>query len=373
MIVVLLVSTSVGISFRSINTAFISDLENMLQPVALIFLMLFLIDFNSRNKIKTNYNELLIYLTQLYVTLISIHTLLVIAQYFFDLWDVLNYFNGATSESAIEYGAGFGSIAEREATSGGRLIGIFSLPVQSGIAYSVGLLCWIFLASTARARKIIPADILKLVLIFVGGTLSFSKVFVIGGYFLFLLYSITSRLVIRPSLIKKIPLIVACGVGLYFYIFQEWFLKFQNFSYLFFSSNSSDNIILHYTAGRIGGETHVTKFLQILMHKSPIVGMGFGSQFEVNLPYDNGYLEFVFPAGLLGGIAFGFIIIILISKAFFLIIKDKKEGQLLLYLVILILGGSLGGTVLLVNRISIIIWLIIILIFYGNRAVVKPT
>jgi hypothetical protein len=206
------------------------------------------------------------------------------------------------------------------------------------------------------------ADYARLSCLLLGGVLAVSKVFLLGGLPLFLLYSIPTRPIGR-SLNWRL---VICGVMsavLAAGIMGQW----SGLGYLFrlfhpedFDGDGEPNLVSFYTSGRLGhNEAFINQEFTRTWEEAPLCGWGFAAQTLL----DNGYLEF-FVQG--GAVALGGYLILLAGiglLAFQEFSKRSEEGRLLLLLWIFILGAALGGPVLTINRFSTVFWVLLVVLY----------
>ncbi|MBZ0100117.1 MAG: hypothetical protein K8F30_13620, partial [Taibaiella sp.] len=110
------------------NGKILAHLENYLQPMAIILVILSFVKFSSLEEITKLFSRV----CMLVIVLLCLNTFLAIATIFFDLYHFLNYFNAVDPE---------GSNVAIMSMSMGRFMGIYNMPIESGISYSLGLLC----------------------------------------------------------------------------------------------------------------------------------------------------------------------------------------------------------------------------------------
>ncbi len=168
----------------------LAAMENFTQPVALIIVISSVVGKLDR----TARLNLLRVAGIAMIAMLCINSFIAILTIFFDTWPFLQYF-----VVAGDGGLSMVSVSEL-ALAMGRFSGVFNQPAESGLAYSIGLLVWVYLATTSK--RISSLGWVSLILLIIGGSLSVSKSFILGGFPLSMLYWVwtaLSRLRIRKS------------------------------------------------------------------------------------------------------------------------------------------------------------------------------
>jgi 4-amino-4-deoxy-L-arabinose transferase-like glycosyltransferase len=256
-----------------------------------------------------------------------------------------------------ETGTGFS--VWQNAASMGRISGIFNQPMEAGIAYSIGLTAWMYWFSTTKRIGVWKAVLLCGIVI--GGAMSVSKVFILGGVPLGIFYfawGYRIRALIRPKFIISALLIVGFLVPISLVLMSKW-IGTQFFLRLFEAKSLPDrNLIAIYSAGRFGSdESSVTQLFSLTFREAPFCGFGFGA-FS---PLDNGYLEFFYQGGFVALFIYVVILFILSSHAVRFYNLARNECRLLFILIFLIIGAGFGAPVFTINRSSIFLWALIVL------------
>lgn len=239
--------------------------------------------------------------------------------------------------------------AERAAQLG-RFSGIFNQPAEAGVVYGLaGLLAvWAF----RRKPKIM---LLLLTLISIGGMLCISKVFILGGLPLILIYLWLSR-----SGAGKLGVILGAAAltagvvqtGL----FQQW--TGMNFLARLFAPAENHGFIEFYSAGRWNEDAGMVDLLDSVMRASPLTG--FGIQGLEGIPYDSAWTEVAVLAGFMGVVLLAAVYLALISMA--RKIADGELRVLATFITVFLLGASLGIPSLTVNRASTVVWVVLSLL-----------
>jgi len=237
----------------------------------------------------------------------------------------------------------------------GRRSGIFNQPVENGLTYSLGLLSWAYLKRVSAKASF--KDYCFLFLLLVGGSLSVSKIFILGGIPLFILY-------LNPiGYLKKcfnwrflLGAIMSCCVIL-------WMIKFWvgwDYFCRLFRIGKETNLVELFTGGRFGAEysTMPSNFARI-WHESPLYGFGFGA----TSCFDNAYLEFFLQGGVVALLGYLALLAVYFRYSLRAFLKSYEEGRLLLAFFVLVMGASLGAPVLTLNRFSTIFWVLSTFLF----------
>lgn len=334
----LLLRTIAGGNITNIS-AIIAESKNFTQPILIITMFLFTF-FASK---EINPKELLRKASWTLVVLLSLNTLWIFIGFFIDQSIINQYF-----------WRGDESVASRALTNG-RYAGIFNQPMEAGVAYSIGLLAWLYLAEN-KFIDIRLKSTIYLLLMIVGGLFTVSKVFLIGGLGLFFVGSILIKNV-RTRIFRLSLLFFLFGFPVYYYLLHTW--DGMNYLFRFFNKNSyQDGFLNLITAGRYGGSnSQQGDFFSAIWKSSPIYGEGLGSQQVL----DSGFFHFFADGGLIG---LGFYLLILLSLCYSIIkfysyTKLSSETKLFIGLALLIIIASFGAPVLTLNRSSVIVWLFI--------------
>jgi hypothetical protein len=326
--------------FASLPTA-ISYFENYLQPVVVTLVLAALIGRPG----PAAAHHALIRACGALVTVLSINSVLALTSLVVDMRPLMFYFTGP------EAVAGQGTVWER-AASMGRFSGVFNQPLESGIAYSLGLLAWGF-----RHRAGISgwSHRVGLVLLLIGGALSVSKVFLLGGLPLFLLYVVRYRavLTLTARVDLRLAILVAASTLAVAQVVRSW----TGFDYLLrllrFSGGGLSGILDLYTAGRFGGgETHVKYLFIWTWREAPVHGFGFAASPML----DSGYAEFMVQGGIVGLACYVGVLATLVWLGVSRLRSAPEEGRLLLACSALLIGASIGAPALTANRVSTVIW-----------------
>lgn len=325
-------------------------LENLLQPIALMIVIgVVLSHISSQGRL-----QLLINAIQWMIVLLILNTLISIATIYFDTWPLVNWF--------VREDMG-GSSVWLKAASMGRYSGIFDQPAEAGIAYSVSLLGWVYL--TVGRYRLTWRQCIAGIMLIMGGLLSVSKIFILGGLPIALGYAVW--LAGYRYLARTVTLFLGIIVGVLVMVKRWEWLGWNFLMRLFNIQQFSDEGLLYlYTAGRFGGkESTVKQMFEETWNSAFLHGFGLGTFSSL----DNGYLEFFYQGGIIALLLYGIILCVIGFAAFQASFNRLKEGKLLIVLWIIIVGAGLGAPVFTSNRSSILLWVILIIALH----VIQPT
>lgn len=330
----------------------VASIENFTQPIALIFILTCFLKGLDKRKIYQLFRIVIFWI----IVMLCINSIIAIGMIFFDIWAFLKYFVLSDSEQG-----GRGSVLER-AASMGRFSGIFNQPFESGLAYSIGLLCWVYLATNLRTITFSLWTALTLLLI--GGTLSMSKVFLMAGFPLslfYLLWNNVGYLKIRKSTVVGGIFWFLGTAALAIFIVSRWQGLNRFLDFFSLGRYAERGVISSLTAGRFGQESSAvkSKFLDVWL-ESPLFGLG------APIPglTDNAYLEFFYYGGSVG-LLLNILMLLVIGVVSYTGLRNSSEiGKFIVVLWVLIIGAGLGAPVLTINRSSIFLWIILVFAFH---------
>lgn len=339
----LLIRTWMGGSALS-TIAMIAEIKNFTQPLFIMFIFVFVIIKNNTSATRV----LLKKCGNLLIFLLSLNTVWLILGFCVDLTEINQYFWRGKDSIAIK------------AVENGRFSGVFNQPIEAGMAYTIGLFVWAYLQELLKS-KITFRDALVLVLMIVGGILTVSKVFIIFGLVIFILYMLSVKHN-RKQLVKLMLFFFVLGLPFYFYVIKAW-SGLSYFQRLFNISNYQQEGILNLiTAGRYGTiDSQQNQYFAKVLSDSPFIGKGLGSQ----QTYDSAFFHVFSSGGLIALIMYlGILFTLLFScYQFYIYAFNSPELKLYLSLFLLTIVGGLGAPVLTINRSSIILWVFIGLAF----------
>ena len=155
----------------------LADMENYIQPVLLIFLTCFFVA-----SIKDiNIDSLIINIVKIFLIFLTINTFVGIALLYIGPNEYLYLIGGPPDAEGK-------NVTER-ALGAARSGGFFSQPLDAGIAYSIGMIAWLYLIDKIDSKKAISIlSLAQFLIIILGGIVAASKVVYIVGWGLSFLY-----------------------------------------------------------------------------------------------------------------------------------------------------------------------------------------
>ena len=348
LLILIIVTTVTIINGNYVSTyKLIAEIENFLQPIVIMVIVAAFV----KNFTITSLFNLLNRASCVVIILLSLNSVLAIISSFTDIYNYLSIFYG---DFQLE-----SSVASLSMQMG-RYSGVFNQPFESGVTYSMGFILWTYLVAKKMKPSII--DYILVVLLIVGGCLSVSKVFILGGIPLGLIFLVITK---RGRIFLNwtgIAVLIPSGIVAWSFMTQ-W--SGYDFMMRLFRSGSSNLDINDYvdlfTAGRFGGETTVITIWSYVANVSPFYGLGFAS---ITGAIDNGFLLYFVQGGIVALILF-LLSLFIIGR---LSIKNytNVEGKLLMIIFILIIGASMGAPVYTINRFSTVLWTILPVLFCIN-------
>tara|TARA_R110002020_G_scaffold463122_1_gene683026 strand:+ start:3891 stop:5105 length:1215 start_codon:yes stop_codon:yes gene_type:complete len=343
--IILLVSIGSLVNIDPNNITFLSNFENYVET-----LILFLI-LNSLLVNKKHFTvERMLKINTFFHVLLALNTCLIFIEIFTPYADFFQKFYVKMEDGGYRVGT----------DSMGRYMGIFNQPVESGFAYSLGLLTWLYNFVKIKKNNRIKQGIL-LVLILIGGIVSVSKVFLIGGILLF-----TVMFFLIGSFKNKITMLVFSLILLTFLVpifINDW----KGYSILEnqISEFTTEFSISNVTAGRIGKEDGI--YGLIVNKDSSIYFMGKGYTVG-DLPFlDSEYVQIFYQGGGFALILYFTMIIRIFIKYHTINSKFYTERMLLLAILVLALFTAIGGPVFLMNRVRVFFFLQLFFIYQMSK------
>lgn len=336
-----LIRTTLGGGYTSFYS-FMADIKNLSQPLALILLFMLVTKEGTKNALR--------------LLKVSIYTLIgmLVAN---SLWIIIGF--NIDTQFMNQYFWGGGDSVALRAADNGRFGGVFNQPIESGIAYAVGVLGWLYLAEK-KLIKINIISVIVLALLFMGGAFSVSKAFVILGVALFFVGVFTNKVMLW-RIMPLTLLFSVIGYFIYYYLTKTW----DGLNYLlrlFDGSNyQSQGFINMVTAGRYGTEdSQQSGYFSRIWESSPVIGEGLGSQHT----YDSAHFFFFSTGGLVSLLAYIMLIAVFVWLIYdmFVTIGYNSELRFFIGLVALIALGGLGAPTLTINRASVVLWVMALIL-----------
>jgi hypothetical protein len=239
----------------------------------------------------------------------------------------------------------------RYALDAQRLIGIFNQPMEQGVAYGVGLFCWLYRASLKPPATRHYA--LLAVLLF-GGVIGTSKVFLLGALPMFVVCYGPSvgHSQHRSSRVMAATLAIGLGCIATWY-YADSLTQLWPGSARVIEMFQGDNLIAGITAGRLSSreEGALRPLISKVYEASPVFGIGFGGLDMV----DSAYVSVYMAAGAVGLVLYLTGLGILLKSG----VKTRAgRGAKWLWVAtaVFIAGAGVGAPVLTLNRASTLMW-----------------
>ncbi len=340
------ISTEMNVGGYSVSPKVLSYFEGYFQPLAVAIVIGTFLRVQKVDEAV----HILVLVSRVYVALLCINTLISFLSIFKNMVPLLQYFVGITDINNPNVWL--------QSNLGGRLTGIFSEPFGSGISYSLGAFLWLYLRKEKRTIGFIEYGML--LLLFIGGLLSISKAFIIGGIPLFLLYAaLQGRLKIFLRF-RFLLLLFGC-VGVAILVLDKWI----GLSFLVGLLNgSSVNLLSTITGTRFSsGGSSVMGYFADVWDRSPIAGFGFGSI----LVLDNAYLQYFAQGGVIALALYASLLYVLGSVGYQEMKRGWDEGRLMLIMASYVVLVGTGGPIITARRYEIVFWTVIMLMFFIAR------
>lgn len=223
----------------------------------------------------------------------------------------------------------------------GRVSGVFNQPAEAGLMYGLAGIAAVYVWS-ARPRLLYPA----LMAITVGGLLCVSKVFIIGGL------PVICWQVWRSSR-RKLGFVMVAAIAVAGVVQSGLLAQWTGLDYLGRLLSPGDHSLMEfYTAGRLGRHSTLSEVTEPIWRTSPLSGVGAAG---VRAPYDNGWVEALVVAGVIGVVCYTVTLLLLARLARRL---DGRDARLAWGLVVVATAASVGLPALTANRAGALLWLL---------------
>lgn len=325
----------------------ISQLENYTQPLAIVLISFSVLRNLNYPKVRLYFDSII----KVFVILMAFHTLISILMKFYPGFEYWRMFTGSASITELNWETNMNS-AELAAL-GGRSSGIFTQVFEAGYAYSLALIFWAYLKNTNT--NFIKYSHIILLLIFIGGLITYSKVFLVLGIIFFSLI-VRNIFLFRYLLLLSLLIMTTLFFDINFGVFEKGLIYIERL--IFFPSNYS--IFDIYTSGRFSDNSIIVSNMQNIVSNSPIFGYGYGSI----RTSDFSLYEVVYLGGLIGVLIY----LLLFLHLFYLCysIQDKGIRELCMYTMLITILTSLSAPTITANRISVIFWIMISVVVMLN-------
>jgi hypothetical protein len=277
--------------------------------------------------IKENSQDMFYKITLFYINILCINSLITLISSVVDISEYLNIFHNTTIEN-IDYGIESVSMASSKMN---RFSGIFDQPLESGFAYSLGLISLIYIFKKMNLPSF--QFYMYVLLLVMGGILSISKVFIYGGLLLAVIFYLI--------LIKNLFLLIYISAPI---IILSTLLLINSGGYDFFDRLLNvDNLFENLIFGRYDSESDILANSYLIFHNNLFFGIGYSGRSI----FDSGFYQYFYQGGLLQILLQMFILFYFLKLALYV----KKDLFLYIFIIfILQLLTLLGGPTILANR-----------------------
>tara|TARA_B100000579_G_scaffold438023_1_gene471011 strand:+ start:18102 stop:19370 length:1269 start_codon:yes stop_codon:yes gene_type:complete len=335
------------------NTLFISQIENYLQPI-----IIFLIFSSLCPKNIFELDDVFQSGLKLVLWLVALNTIFSIYILFNPETSLVRIFSG--SKVIGDFG-GFSGVTNAELNlTTGKFAGIFSQTYIVGFIYSFALLGWAYIYKNNNSQNI--KKFLLVLLIGIGGVMSFSKIFLIIGMPLFMIFIGFKRTIYLSMPIITIFIIMISINSTIIEIIRDYEAMKYIYRLIFGFSNDFLNI---FTSGRFADGSLIIPGIIKVLSANTFFGLGYGS-IETS---DFSFFEIISLGGLVNLIAYSCLLIFLTMPIFFL--ESLKDKYFYSFFIFLSFISSIAAPILTANRISIVIWFVIIFFFHKSLKLQK--
>lgn len=237
----------------------------------------------------------------------------------------------------------------------GRYSGLINQPAEAGIIYSIAGFCALY---RFGARPFILAA--TMVLIVVGGVLTVSKVFLLGGLPLIALALLRQRhgRAGRIAALAMVTLGAAAGISAGY--LPQW--RGLDFALRLLPGASNEDALTLFTASRYqsGGGGTLAGVTDAVLSGPWAFGFGAGG---LVVPYDSAWVEALVVVGT-AGVALQAFVLAVLARAW-KGAPPSGERTLFGYVLVLLAGASIGLPALTANRVATVVWLILSLVLFA--------
>lgn len=344
-----LVVTLIGEASYASERKLISHAERYVRPIAVMALTIAAVGARPAHERERALRRSM----SLMVTLLQVNAVVAALSVFIDLRPMLAGFWGPDS---VVDGELF-----NPTYAGGRFTGVFTQAAEAGLAYALGLLCWVYLV--LQRGRVGWRDVFGAAMLVVGGMLTVSKVVLFVGLPLaILLMGLTGvgRRMMKPY---SLALLGIFGVGVALGT-QQW----MGWDFLVWTVIGSgdpnvdwlSDTVFRYSGGRVGVDgTMLRDLFARVISEAPVWGLGFGA--FTNL--DSAYVEFFAQGGSVGLLGYVFLLMSMTWTAVRLVGQRMAGGVLMLFIACLIIVAGLGAPVITMNRFSTMLWVVMALLY----------
>jgi hypothetical protein len=310
--------------------------DNLLRPIAVFLLAsVWMVTTVSRERLLKLACKIVIFAMCSNTILEFIESQIDISQWLSVFW------------SSIAQDVQSGTVAGRAAQLG-RLTGILNQPAEAGTLYGIAMLAALYLWRQRPWRLTIA-----LALLTAGGILTVSKIFLFGALpiMAWQFFRLTED---RP---KRFRLAVLAGLTGSFLTIAILLPNWTGSSFLIRYTAPSSNYLAFFSAGRFSPDSSLILIVNTVISISLLTGFGLGG---LAVPYDNGWIQALVFAGVLGTIIYTTIFFVLV-RAWWMRRQHLTKSEALFAggLVLLAAGASAGFPALTGNRVATVLWILV--------------
>lgn len=243
------------------------------------------------------------------------------------------------------------SVAELSADNN-RFTGVFNQPIEQGLVYALALLACVYAwrnGGLSRLELLLGAG-----LVFVGGVLGISKVFLLGGVPVAVALAVAQGGIRPRHILGAIAAIAVTALGGWL-VFSRWSGGEQTLDLLKMLVDP-ERAMYAITGGRVSGapisEELIISQMLIAFRQSPLFGVGTASGI---LLQDNEYVMTLAECGLAG---IGLLLARLVAMTTPLIRASRRDPvtPLFVALILVTVGGAFGGPITGIPRSGTVLW-----------------
>lgn len=315
-----------------VSQSFLAGMDNVLVPLAVSGLCISLVSLGGQP------SRLVSQICLLMPVMMLVNTAAALLQYIgIASWD--QWWSSAKTSTAVF------------AQTNGRFSGLIGSPAEGGALYGIAMLCAIQRWSTKPAQLIVVLAVLTF-----GGVLTVSKVFLLVALPIVLVQMLT----IRHGRTFRIALVVVAVFGLWLSAQARLLPVWAGANQLReLAPQDGRSLIATLTAGRFGEQGSLRPVTEAVLDRNPMFGFGAAG---LRVPYDNGWVEALVMAGVVGFICYT------VALGVFLLSGFKARQPLFWGLALLAVGASFGVPALTANRVGVIFWLLLMLLLLTPKA-----
>lgn len=337
---------TLGVLFPSISVApwdagsVVGGYDNLLLPVAVMLLIWSVVPDQDAGQLLVTFSKII-------ATAMALNGVLAIIATRYDIAALLRPF-WSTADAAT-------TTAELAAQLG-RYGGVFNQPAEAGALYGLAGLAAIY---AWRNRPVLLAMVLTLITI--GGLLSVSKVFILGGLPFVVIYWLWAQ---RGKAGSRVAALFAIGIATLGVIQSGLLGQWIGFNYLarLVNPEGDGGALAFYTAGRIATDSGYMRVIDDALTYNPVTGVGAGGWL---VAYDGAIPEALVTAGVIGVALYAFVIVATFTLARRGV--PAHERMFAFMVAVITAGACFGFSPLTANRVSTVVWVLIALLVISRR------